>query len=69
MIVLASIIVVISALTIAMVLKARKNTKERNRRMIEYWKDRQRYARLGKWEKRGIEWDEERKRPVKVQFT
>lgn len=68
MIVLASVVAIISTLIIAMLLTARKNTKERNKRMIKYWRETQRTSRLYKWREKYSKWKEELKKPVKVQF-
>jgi len=68
LIVLISIVAVLSGFIIAMILTARKNAREGRRRAIEYWRNNQQYSRIGKWRRIGIEWDIERKKPVKVQF-
>lgn len=67
-IILASGMSLIIGLLVAATVVAMKNAKEQRKMAIKEYKQAQRYARIEKWRSRAIEWDIERKKPVKVQF-
>lgn len=69
MIVLLSMIAVVCGLVCAMVIVAKRNERERKKRAIKWYRERQRSSRIMKWKYIAKEWKEEQKRPVKVQFT
>jgi hypothetical protein len=69
MIVLLSMVAIVCGLTCAMVIVAKRNERERKRKAIVWYKERQRASRIMKWKYLAKEWKEEQKKPVKVQFT